>query len=107
MVPGSLQVEVLMETSIEHARQVVPPILGKLESTEKGIILRSSTAHLTWIAHFLINLDFPVFVIQPDELRQKLRQIAARALEMAGEQSIVKTIEGGNHDSEGSSFNNN
>jgi hypothetical protein len=107
MVPGSLQVEVLMETSIEHAQQVVPPILGKLESTEKGIIFRSTTAHMTWIAHFLINLDFPVFVIQPDELRQKLRQIATRALEMAGEQSIVKTIKGGNHGSEGSSFNNN
>lgn len=85
MVPGSLQVEVLMETSIEHAQQVVPSILGRVESTEKGVIFRSSIAHLTWIAHFLINLDFPVFVIQPIELRQKLRQIAARALEMAGE----------------------
>ena len=83
MVPGSLQVEVLMVTSIEDAQQVVPPMLGKLEATEKGVIFRSSTAHLTWIAHFLINLDFPVFVIQPDELRQKLRQIAARALQMA------------------------
>ena len=84
MAPGSSQVEVLMETSIEHAQKAIPPVLGKVESTEKGVVFRSSTAHLTWIAHFLINLDFPVTVIKPDELREKLHQIAARALQMAG-----------------------
>jgi predicted DNA-binding transcriptional regulator YafY len=88
MIPGSSQVEVVMGTSIERARQVIPPILGTVESTERGVIFRTSTVHLTWVAHLLINLDFPVFVIQPDGLREKLRQIAARALQMAGDEVL-------------------
>jgi predicted DNA-binding transcriptional regulator YafY len=83
LLPGSEQVEVLMDTTLERAQKAVPPVLGTVESTERGVIFRTSSVHLTWVAHFLINLDFPVFVIQPDALREKLRQIAARALEIA------------------------
>src|SRR5260221_5300085 len=85
MMPGTEQVEVLLETSVERARQVILPILGTLEESEQGVILRRAASQLEWIAHMLITLEFPVHVIKPVELRELLRQIAAKALRIAGD----------------------
>jgi predicted DNA-binding transcriptional regulator YafY len=87
LMPGTDQVEVLMKTSIEHARQVIPTVMGTVELTEKGVIFRRAANQLEWIAHFLISLDFPVFVIQPVELRDMIRQMAAKALQMLGDEA--------------------
>jgi predicted DNA-binding transcriptional regulator YafY len=81
---GSEQVEVLMKTTLEHARQVTSPDLGILEETEQGVIFRRAALHLEWVAFFLMCLDFPVIVIQPDALRETLRQMATKALQMTG-----------------------
>jgi predicted DNA-binding transcriptional regulator YafY len=75
----------VMKTSLEHARQVVSPAMGTVEQSEEGILFRRAASQLEWIAYFLISLDFPVRVVQPVELRDKLRQIATRALEIAGD----------------------
>lgn len=83
MMPGADQVEVLMETTMEHAQEVISPILGTLEVVEKGVLFRRSASQLGWVAHILLSLDFPVHIIQPDELRDMLRQIAAKALQIA------------------------
>lgn len=80
--PGALAVEVILETSLEQAQQVIDPIMGTLEPCDRGVIFRRSASQLEWIAHILISLDFPVFVVQPAELRTLLQQIAARALRM-------------------------
>jgi predicted DNA-binding transcriptional regulator YafY len=79
---GNEQVEVLMKTTIEHARQVTSPDMGMLEEAEHGIIFRRAAQHLEWVAFFLICLDFPVVVLKPDALRETLRQMAANALQM-------------------------
>lgn len=82
---GSEQVVVLLETTMERAREVIDPILGTLEPSEKGVILRRPTYQLEWIAHILLSLDFPVQVIQPPELRDMIREMAMRGLRMVGE----------------------
>lgn len=79
LIPGTQQVEVLLETTLEHAQQVVPPALGTIEAVDKGVILRRAAYQLEWMAYFLLNLDFPVTIIQPVELRDMIRRIAARA----------------------------
>ncbi|MGZ9226159.1 MAG: helix-turn-helix transcriptional regulator [Anaerolineales bacterium] len=76
------QVEVLMKTTWEHARQVTSPDLGTLEETEEGVIFRRAAIHLEWVAFFLMCLDFPIVVRQPDALRETLRQMAVRSLDM-------------------------
>jgi predicted DNA-binding transcriptional regulator YafY len=81
---GTEQVEVLMKTTLEHAQQVTSPDLGTLEETEKGVIFRRAAIHLEWVAFFLMCLDFPVVVLQPDALRETLRQMASKALQMIG-----------------------
>jgi predicted DNA-binding transcriptional regulator YafY len=82
-MPGADQIEVLMKTSFEHAQQLIPPIIGTLEMSEKGVILRRSASQLEWIIPLLMDLDFPVFVLKPVELRDRLRKMAAKALQMA------------------------
>ena len=84
-IPGAKEVEVVLETSMERARQAIPEAMGSLETTEQGVLFRRSATQLEWIAHVLINLDFPVHVVHPVELRHLLREMAAKALRMAGE----------------------
>lgn len=38
-------------------------------------------------AYFLSGLDFPVVVVQPVALREMLRQMAAKALQMVGDEA--------------------
>lgn len=76
-------VEVLMKTTLEHAQEICPHVMGTLEATDEGVILRRPANQLEWTAYFLLNLDFPVVVRQPQRLRDLLRQISSRALQMA------------------------
>jgi predicted DNA-binding transcriptional regulator YafY len=85
LLPGSDQIEVLLETTIERAREIFPPITGKLEQSEKGIIFRRSIAQMEWIAHLLLTVDFPVHIIQPDELKDMIRTMAQRGLAMVAD----------------------
>jgi predicted DNA-binding transcriptional regulator YafY len=85
LLPGTEQVEVLMKTTPEHARQVTPPDIGALEETEQGVVFRRAANQLEWVAFFLMCLDFPVVVLQPPALRKTLRQMAAKALELTGD----------------------
>jgi predicted DNA-binding transcriptional regulator YafY len=84
--PGTNQVEVFLETTLERAQEVIPPVMGTLEPTENGVIFRRSASQLEWIAHILVSLDFPVRVLAPPELRDLLRQMARRALQMVGDE---------------------
>jgi hypothetical protein len=56
-----------------------------LEETPEGVIFRRDTDRIEWMAHFLIRLDLPVSVLQPPELPHVLREIASKALQIAGE----------------------
>jgi predicted DNA-binding transcriptional regulator YafY len=85
-LPGTEQIEVVLHTTLDHAREVVPLILGTVEESEEGVIFRRTASNqLKWIVYFLLNLDFPVSVIQPQALRDMLRELAARALQIAGD----------------------
>jgi predicted DNA-binding transcriptional regulator YafY len=80
---GEGQLEVLLETTLEEAQQVITPIMGTLEETEGGVIFRRSASQLKWVAHVLLSVDFPVHIINPPELREMLRQMAVRAAKIA------------------------
>ncbi len=82
VMTGLEQVEVLVKTSLERARQVITADIGIVEETEQGVIFRRAAYQLEWVAHFLLFLDFPVTVLRPLELREMLRKIAVRADQM-------------------------
>lgn len=80
-MPGVHQVEVLLKTSLEHARQAFPPGMCILEETGEGVIFRRGAYQLEWIAYALLGCDFPFKVSSPPALRNLLQRIAAQALE--------------------------
>jgi predicted DNA-binding transcriptional regulator YafY len=83
VMPGTAQVEVFLETTLEHAQAVISPALGTLEAVENGVMLRRSATQLEWLAHMLLIVDFPVRVIETPELRDRLRELGQRALQIA------------------------
>lgn len=83
-IPDAQAVEVLLMTSPDHAREIMEPITGTFEETDEGIIFRRTVFALEWIAHALLTADCPVVIKQPEELRNVLRRIAAKALQLAG-----------------------
>ena len=85
LMPGTMPVEVLIQTSLDRAQQAIPADLGTLEETKQGVLFRRAATQLEWIAHFLLTVDEPMIVQQPAELRDMMRKLAARALQMAGD----------------------
>jgi predicted DNA-binding transcriptional regulator YafY len=80
MMPASWLVEVLLEMTLEEARQRVPPALATLEQVPEGVLLRCYTEHLDWMAYELVNLQCPFIVRHPPELRDALRQLAEKII---------------------------
>lgn len=82
-VPSTWGVEVLLETSLEEAQEMVPPALATLEEVSNGVMLRCQVGELDWIARFLASLSCSFIVQQPAELRDELRRRAEKIVQMA------------------------
>jgi predicted DNA-binding transcriptional regulator YafY len=83
MTPAPWLVDVLLETTLEEARKIVPPALATLEQTSGGVIFRCYVNRLEWIAHFLAGLDCPIVIRQPEELREALQKLAEKIIFLA------------------------
>ncbi|NJO81773.1 MAG: WYL domain-containing protein [Blastochloris sp.] len=81
--PEVAPVEVLFMTSPEEAQRSIPPELGRLEAVDEGIMFRRSAYRLEWVASMLLNLDFPIQIIQPSILKDMIRELGEKALRIA------------------------
>jgi predicted DNA-binding transcriptional regulator YafY len=82
--PTTWPIEILLETTLAEAQQVILPAVASLEATEQGVMMRCSVGNLDWIAESLLTrMEWPFVVIQPPELREKLHKLAARLETMA------------------------
>jgi predicted DNA-binding transcriptional regulator YafY len=75
--PSLWQAEVLLGAPLDQVQSEVSPLVGTLEETEGGTLLRLGANHLSWIARYLAGLSFPATVITPPELRTELRALGA------------------------------
>jgi predicted DNA-binding transcriptional regulator YafY len=82
-IPDRWLVEVLLETTMERVRWLVPLAFATLEETGDGIILRAYDRDLDHAARFLISLGCPLVVRQPPELLDALRGVAEAILHSA------------------------
>lgn len=80
---GSWEVRVLLETSMERARDQVPAMLASLEEVEGGVVMRCSVSDLDGMAHFLAGLFCPFVVRSPFELGEALGRHAAELARLA------------------------
>jgi predicted DNA-binding transcriptional regulator YafY len=81
---GPEPVEVVLHTTLEQARALLPETLGTLEETDEGVIFRRSGSQLEWVTYYLLSLDCPVEVRRPPAMREWLRLLGERAVAMAG-----------------------
>jgi predicted DNA-binding transcriptional regulator YafY len=84
-MPNTWEVEVLLHTTLEEARCHISPIFGTLEELPEGVLLRAHGDHLGWMARELVASGLPLTVRQPPALREELRALAERVLEMSAE----------------------
>jgi predicted DNA-binding transcriptional regulator YafY len=84
-IPTPRPVKILLKTTMEHAKQIIVPAFGTLEETDEGIILSPAAHNIPWAASLLLNLDIPMVILESDELRTRFRDIAAKALQIAGD----------------------
>ncbi len=82
-MPGTYPVEIVLQTTLAQARQLLPPAAGSLEEAADGVIWRREAYELESIAHLLLRFNFPVTIRQPTELRAIMRHLAEKALSMA------------------------
>jgi predicted DNA-binding transcriptional regulator YafY len=70
--------EVFLELSLEEARRRVAADMGTLEEADGGVLLRTHTDALDWMARFLVQIDCPFRIQHPPELRDAVRDLARR-----------------------------
>ena len=76
-------VKVLLEAALEEAREQIPSMGVAVEEAQCGVLMRSSTSDLDWMARVLAGLEFPFVVRRPPELRKALKQRAAEVARLA------------------------
>ncbi len=85
-LPYGQRVEVLLDLTLQDARQRVPEDLALLQEAPGGVMLRLETDDFDWTARTLVGLGCRFTVIQPPELRDALRRLAQRLGEAASAQ---------------------
>lgn len=85
-VPSTWRVEALLHTTLDEARKRISGPIAILEPAPEGaegVLLRCYADRLEWMAHYLLGLGCRFVVLNPPELCDALRQLAAHALECA------------------------
>lgn len=81
--PGRWEVVVRLETTMQHAQELISPTFALLELCEGGVLMRCYVQHLDWLARTLLSLDCPFQIVAPGEMREAMRALARRANELA------------------------
>jgi len=81
-MPGTYAIEIVLHGTMDQVSQVLSPMAGMLEQTADGIIWRREVHELSWVAHLILQFDFPVTIRQPIELQDTMQQLAEKALNM-------------------------
>ena len=79
-LPRAHYVGVLLKTDLHTARAHLRDAIGVLEQRDEGVRLCNQSDDLDWFARQLAALPFGFCVIEPDALRDAVRQCAQRLL---------------------------
>lgn len=83
-IPEGWAAEILLQTTLEEATDVISPTLAVLEQTPDGVQMRCHVGDLDWLARYLVSLPFRFVVRQPPELRATLRGLADSIVDAVG-----------------------
>src|SRR5690349_7425666 len=77
-MPRKFAFELLLKTDIDTAQKEVFDVLGILEASAEGVIMRGSVEDLDWLARQISIFSFDFVVREPVELRAELRKHSER-----------------------------
>lgn len=77
------QARVALQVPIDDARRMVPPTVAVLEADGERTLMRIGADEPGWIARYLAGLPCRFTVLEPDELRRSLQELADRLRENA------------------------
>ena len=86
IMPRKYAFELLLKTDIDTAQREVFDVLGILESTEAGILLRGSVEDLDWLARQISIFSFEFAVLAPAELKAELEKHSMKLARLASTQ---------------------
>jgi predicted DNA-binding transcriptional regulator YafY len=69
-------IEVLLELPLAEARRRIAPDMGTLTATPRGVLLRTQSDELDFMARFLVEMGCSFRVQHPPELRDAVRALA-------------------------------
>jgi predicted DNA-binding transcriptional regulator YafY len=82
--PGTWETVILLDATLEDARQMISPAFAMLDPIENGVLMRCFTTDLAWMARQLAHLPFNFTIQQPPELRDAVRELGERLMGIAG-----------------------
>jgi len=82
-MPRKYAFELLLKTDINTAQKEVFDVLGVLEATKDGIIMRGSVEDLDWLARQISIFSFDFVVREPDELRAELKKHSVKLADLS------------------------
>lgn len=83
--PGLWLAEVILDTTLEKARDMVPSASVILQAHPQGVLMQQYTDDLRQLAHVLLGLPCPIRIVGPLELRDALIAMSAKASALADE----------------------
>ena len=83
IMPRKYVFELLLKTDIDTAQKEVFDVLGILETSEEGIILRGSVEDLDWLARQISIFSFDFIVREPAELKAELKKHSVKLADLA------------------------
>jgi predicted DNA-binding transcriptional regulator YafY len=84
-MPGNWSVSVRLELPLSAACERIPPTHGVLTADGDATLLQLTADNLDRTARFLVGLDCRFYVIEPEELRSRLRYLARQIEQMAAD----------------------
>jgi len=82
-MPRPFAFELLLKTDINTAQKEVFDVLGILEASNDGVIMRGSVEDLDWLARQISIFSFDFIVREPDELREELKKHSVKLANLA------------------------
>lgn len=76
--PGMYRIRVCFHAPLEDVRRYIPRAMGDLTPKEGDVLFSCYTQQIGWAAGLLASIPLRWTVLQPSELQEEMRQIAAR-----------------------------
>jgi predicted DNA-binding transcriptional regulator YafY len=82
-LPRRHSFELLLKTDLATAQKEVFDVLGVLETSQDGVVMRGSVEDLDWLARQISIFSFDFVVKEPDELKVELKKHSVKLADLS------------------------